>query len=301
MPGDLEAAANAVRARSAARLESPDWRPLTAPAAERPAVAAVDGSHAVLVDNGAVWVIAIRATAVHWPGTPLDVPMEVTAAGPDEAARILDQAYARHGLEAPQVHGAEGFAEALRRLREFEAVLEGMDAMPPGGLMLIDGALERLPKHATDLVERILEGAARRRVDVAAVAKKSRLDQDGIPLVPALRAAARKGSPPTWSVPVAGHSMAHVALLHPRAQHAFRVDATDEAILGDLLPLSRDAVYTGYPYPLALAHNAVAISRAQARNLLARLGDEVRRQGGESAWDLMVDFHDVLDSNAPRL
>ena len=95
--------------------------------------------------------------------------------------------------------------------------------------------------------------------------------------------------------------MAHVAQLHPRAAHAFRVDVTEEAALADLLPLSRDAVYTGYPYPLALAHNAVAISQRQTRNLLARLGDEVRKQGGEGAWELLADFHAILDSNAPRL
>ncbi|MGB1585674.1 MAG: DNA double-strand break repair nuclease NurA [Thermoplasmatota archaeon] len=302
-PEGLADAARIVQARSARSLSwKPTWLPLHMPNDERPEVAAVDGSHAVLVDNGAMWVVAVRATAVHWPGQPQDVSVEVTAVGPEDADAWLDGQYSRHGLEAPKVRGAEGFAEAVRRLREFEATLQGLEPMPAGALMLIDGALERLPRHATDLMDRILEAAQRRGIRVAAVAKKSRLDADGVPLVMSLKALAKQEcNHPTWAVPVPGHNMAHIAMLHGQANHAFRVDVTDPDILHDLLPLCRDAVYTGYPYPLALAHNAVAISHAQARNLLDRLGDEVRAQGGEAAWSLLGDFHDILDRNAPRL
>ena len=66
----------------------------------------------------------------------MEVPIQVTTAGPDDAAHLLQVAYGAHGLEAPPVHGAEPFAEALRRLREFEAVLEGMAAMPRGGTIV---------------------------------------------------------------------------------------------------------------------------------------------------------------------
>lgn len=298
----LQEAARIVQERSGRDLSFvPEWRALTRSQDERPAVAAVDGSHAVLVDTGAVWVVATRATAVRWPGAiHPEVPVQISAAGPEEGKELVAAQYQARGLEPPPVAGAESFAEALRSLAEFEATRDALANLPTGGLVLLDGALERLPKLAAALVERLLESAERHHVGLIGVAKRSRLESGGVPLVAALRRLGLDAMPEkAWAVPVPDHTMAHVALLHPRSKHAFRVDTTDPAALADLLPLCQDAVYTGYPYPLAVAHNAVAISGAAARNLRARLGDEVRLHGGD-AWHLVDDFHDVLDRNAPR-
>ena len=279
---------------------APAWQPLASSGRERPAVAAVDGSHAVLADNGAVWVVATRAAAVHWPGTHSEIPVAVTAAGPDEAQEHVDALCTERGVEAPVVRGAEAFAEALRTVAEHDAAGAAAAALPRDGLLLLDGALERLPRTATELAERVVERARQHGVAVAGVAKRSRLDADGVPLVPALRRAGLSACPDqAWAVAVPGYAMAHVALLHPQSQHAFRVDVTAPDVLADLLPLCRDAVYTGYPYPLAAAHNAVAIGGDLARRLRGHLGDAVRQRGPE-AWRLLADFHDVLDRNAPR-
>ncbi len=296
---DLEAAARLLEERSQAELSfTPHWMDLH-PTPERPAVAAVDGSHAVLADTGSVWIVATRAAAVQWPSPPQpETPITISATTPGDAQPMVDEAFGAHGLEPPKVRGAEAFAEAIRSLQEMEAALEALAALPDDGLLLLDGALERLPKLAQSVVEKILAG--RHHTPVVGVAKRSRLEIDGAPLVATLYRLGRRQRPDTaWAVPVPEYASAYVAHLHPAAKHAFRVDTTDAEALHDLLPLCRDAVYTGYPYPLAVAHNTVAISQAQARSLRSRLGDAVRHQGAE-AWHLLQDFHDILDHNAPR-
>src|SRR5687768_11619612 len=73
-------------ARHASRPLSwqPSFQPLVAVEGAGPSFAtpvlAVDGSHAVLADNGAVWVVAHRASALAWPGPAPPVDPVVTAA-----------------------------------------------------------------------------------------------------------------------------------------------------------------------------------------------------------------------------
>jgi hypothetical protein len=88
-----------------------------------------------------------------------------------------------------------------------------------------------------------------------------------------------------------------MARLHPRSRHTFRIDGTPEDC-ARLVPLARDAVYVGYPYPLAKAHNAVALTAAHIAELRAHLEAELRRQG-KGATLLADDFHAVLDRSVP--
>jgi hypothetical protein len=248
-------------------------------------VAAVDGSHAVLVDNGAVWVAAVRAAATPWPGAPrAEVPVRLVAAaaadGPDQVAR----AYEAAGLLAPTVRNAEAWAEAHRALAELDAAHAALDALPTGGLLLMDGALHQLPRGPQQAADRLLAQAGTRGVRVLGVAKRSGLLD---PADPALAAAPRSA----WRLRLADGI--HACRLHGAAPHVFRVDG-DAADLGRLLPLSRDAVYAGYPYPLALAHNRVAIAQAHARELAAALDARLRSAGALRA---IADFHEVLDRN----
>ncbi|MEA3136941.1 MAG: hypothetical protein QOC71_1222, partial [Thermoplasmata archaeon] len=107
--------------------------------------------------------------------------------------------------------------------------------------------------------------------------------------------AAARGVAGPWSVEA--EPGVHVAKLHRASQHAFRIDA-DADVLPLLASLSNDAAYTGYPYPLAVAHNRVALTGAHVRDLKARLDLELRRKGAVAAG-LARDFHAVLDANVP--
>ena len=295
MPGLREAALSLASVSSPAGLPPFRFVPLRAPTGPPEPCVAVDGSHAVLVDNGAFWIVATRAAAVTWPGPPpLEQEATVAAVTPSTAQERLDGAYAAWGLEAPAARSAETFAQGLRALQETDAAIRALQSMPAGGLLLVDGALGDLPPGPQALADRICAAATRASVTALGVSKRSALARDGIPLVSSLQA---QGPPGAWAVAVEDGTF--VARLHAAAQHAFRIDAPDLAAVARLLPYCRDAVYTGYPYPLALAHNAVALTNAHARDLRTRLREEVRRAGGAVAGELLKDFHETLDRNVP--
>jgi hypothetical protein len=265
--------------------------------ASAPACIAVDGSSAVLVDNGAAWVVAFRAVAVAWPGPAFPDPEpQVVASLPGEAQATVDRAYGRVGLEGPAIRSAEGFAEALRAVAELEAALAAVAAAAPGTLLLVDGALDGLPPGPAALSARLVEAAHAGGLRIAGVAKRSGIEGSGLPLVPSLLAeAAAQGVEGPWAVEALPG--VHVAKLHRSAQHAFRVDAAAD-VLPRLVALSNDAAYVGYPYPLAVAHNRVALTGAHVRELKARLDLELLRKGVGAAG-LARDFHAVLDANVP--
>jgi hypothetical protein len=295
----LEGAAELLAQRAARPLQPVEFRPIhsippvhpTAGAHEPLRCLAVDGSSAVLVDNGTAWVVAIRAAAVAWPGPqePEPAPL-VVASLPAEAQAAVDLAYARVGLEGPAVRSADAFAEALRGVAELEATLAAVAKAPPRTLLLVDGALHGLPPTAAALAARVVEAARARGLRIAGVSKRSGIEGSGLPLVPSLMAdAAARGVAGPWSVEA--EPGVHVAKLHRASQHAFRIDADADV-------LSNDAAYTGYPYPLAVAHNRVALTGAHVRDLKARLDLELRRKGAAAAG-LARDFHAVLDANVP--
>lgn len=266
----------------------PDYQPIEP---SSPAKAcAVDGSHAILVDNGAAWVVAVRADFVTWPGRPVETPPKVYAATPAEAQASVAARYEAHGLPTPNVLSCEQFAEAHRDISELEAVLAALRTKPD--LLLVDGALEHVSKSAQPLADHIKIRAQEAGVPVVGVSKRSRLHDDGLPLVTALMRADPGG---TWSVPVPDYQDTVVAKLHPRAPHAFRIDGDPAPVV----PLCKDAVYLGYPYPLALAHNHVCITATEAHQLRAQLVSEVQLHAGPTAYKLLADFHETLDRNVP--
>lgn len=288
----------------AQRVGSPrqpvEFRPV-AVAPEPPRCVAVDGSSAVLVDNGTAWVVAFRAAPVAWPGDLQPEPQpNVVACNPSEAQALVDARFARVGLPEPAVRSADALADALRSLAELEEALAAVAQMPPRSLLLVDGALVGLPPTPAAIAARLAEACRQRGVRLAGVAKRSGIERGDLPLIPALIAqATARGVAGPWSVEA--EPGVHIAKLHAAAQHAFRIDdggaGSDAA---DLLPLlaalARDAVYTGYPYPLAVAHNRVALTGPHVRELKAGLDLELRKRGAASAG---ADFHAVLDANVP--
>lgn len=292
----LQAAADLLAQRAARPPRPVEFRPF-APANSVPPCAAVDGSSAVLVDSGSAWVAAYRAASVPWPGrTPAEPVPQVAATLPAEAQARVDAEYAREGLPSPAVRTADAFADALRSLAEHQAAIASVQSLPAGGLLLLDGALRGLPAEADAVMARLAEACRTRGVRIAGVAKRSGIEGSGIPLVPALLAeAATRGIGGPWAVEA--EPGVHVAKLHRAGAHAFRVDG-DAGLLPVLAALSDDAVYAGYPYPLAKAHNLVALTGAHVRDLQARLDLELLRRGTAAAG-LARDFHAVLDANVP--
>ncbi len=254
-----------------------------------PPVHAVDGSHAVLVDNGAAWVVAVRATAVGPGRASPDLHIHATAASNGEvhAHGLADE----RGLERPSIRSADAWAAYLRDLAELDAATAALAAMDEGSLLLVDGALTGMPAAAQCIADRLLDRATARGIHIAGISKRSALaDGDG-PLLPRLhRDAMGKGVAPAWT----SLNGCIAAVLHPSANHAFRVDGSS-AVLPWLAALSNDAVYAGYPYPLAKAHNAVAIRHSEARRIM----EHVHRGMGDAAW-MLDDFHAVLDRNVAR-
>jgi hypothetical protein len=292
----LAHAADLLALRVASPSQPVEFRPI-AVAPEPPRCVAVDGSSAVLVDNGTAWVVATRAVAVPWPGPgPAGEPRPgVVATLPSGAQALADARFARLGLEGPAVHSADGLADALRTAAELEAALTAVADLPPRGLLLMDGALDGLPPGPAAVAARLREACRARGVRIAGIAKRSGIERGSLPLIPALIAqATARGIAGPWSVEA--EPGVHIAKLHAAAQHAFRIDAPAD-VLPELAALARDAVYTGYPYPLAVAHNLVALTGAHVRELNARLDLELRRRAGTS--DAIKDFHAVLDANVP--
>lgn len=296
--GPFDEAARLLAQRSRRRLSfAPDFHAL-APTEPRGDVIAVDGSHAVLVDNGSVWVVAVRAAAVPW-GRPswIAPPPQVHAATPATADDVLAERYAALGIAPPPARTALGFAEALREAAEIEQTLGAIAAARRDDIVLIDGALEALPPGPQAAAGVMLAAAQRDDAPaLVAVAKRSGIEAAGVFVVPALHAAGPEGA---WSTQLPGYSMVHVARLHAASRFAFRVDTTTPGRLPELAWLARDAVYLGYPYPLARAHNAVVITAGHARSLRTHLVDAVRLAGGAEAYRLLEDFHATLDVNTP--
>ncbi|MEK6975317.1 MAG: DNA double-strand break repair nuclease NurA [Candidatus Thermoplasmatota archaeon] len=261
------------------------WRPAFHPLVEAPTadpgVIAVDGSNAVLADNGAVWVVAHRATALAWPGPAAPIDAVITAATPADAARMIGR----------PVAGADAFGAALRERAEARALRDAIAAAPAGLLVLADGALRGLPPDAQGEMDAARRLAADRSVTLVGVSKRSGLERDGVALVPALHAA---GPPGRWAAAV-GEGV-WVARLHAAAPCAFRIDADDVADVARLVDLARDAAYVGYPYPLAKAHNQVAFTAGAVAELKGGLERALRKSGG-AALAAVADFHDTLDRN----
>lgn len=286
---DFRQATELLKAQAGAQLSyDPIFTPLTGQTAQ--SYAAVDGSHAILVDNGAAWIVAVRADFITWPGRPIEKEATIFAASPKEAERQVSLRYEAHGLPPPRVLSCDQFAEAHRELSELEAALSALRTKPD--ILLVDGALEHLSYSAQPLADHLLVRAAEVGVSVTGVAKGSRLDDDGLPLVKALM---DRGPDGAWKSQVPDYETVTVCKLHPRAPFAFRVDGNPEP----LLPVSKDAVYLGYPYPLAVAHNHVCITGTEANMLRSQLVQEASMEAGPSAYKLLEDFHETLDRNVP--
>ena len=272
-------------------------------------IAAVDGSSRTLLDGGTFVVVALRAGRVVVRDAEevleREAPLEVRLLEADTFADEWSECYreATGRLPSEQPPDLQAALEWLRELAETEAALAALEALAiagaPGSLLLLDGALTSPHAPACDALRLVLDRADAAGVTVAAVAKRSSLTRDGAPVLPALMRDSPDGC---WRTALdcdcLGKSGA--VRLNPASEWAFRLDVAGGdygTVAASLVALARDAVYPGYPWPLAQAHNLVLIDGDLTDALRQALQGAALEQGlAPGAWDVLFsDYHEVLD------
>ncbi len=272
-------------------------------------VAAVDGSSRMLLDGGAFAVVALRAGRVVVRDAEevleREAPLEVRLLEADTFADKWSECYreATGRLPSEQPPDLQAALEWLRELAETEAALAALEALAiagaPGSLLLLDGALTSPHAPARDALRLVLDRADAAGVTVAAVAKRSSLARDGAPVLPALMRDSPDGCWRT-ALDCDGLGKSGAVRLNPASEWAFRLDVAGGdygTVAASLVALARDAVYPGYPWPLAQAHNLVLIDGDLTDALRQALQGAALEQGlAPGAWDVLFsDYHEVLD------
>ena len=272
-------------------------------------VAAVDGSSRMLLDGGAFAVVALRAGRVVVRDAEevleREAPLEVRLLEADTFADEWSERYRETTgrLPSEQPPDLQAALEWLRELAETEAALAALEALAiagaPGSLLLLDGALTSPHAPARDALRLVLDRADAAGVTVAAVAKRSSLARDGAPVLPALMRDSPDGC---WRTALDCDSLGKsgAVRLNPASEWAFRLDVAGGdygTVAASLVALARDAVYPGYPWPLAQAHNLVLIDGDLTDALRQALQGAALEQGlAPGAWDVLFsDYHEVLD------
>ncbi|PKQ27796.1 MAG: hypothetical protein CVT63_06115 [Candidatus Anoxymicrobium japonicum] len=290
-------------------------------------VAAVDGGSATLLDAGPFLVGARRTGYVVTDSAcnTLFGPKTKTVVETftlKEGGLTYRKAFAKAcGREPGKGYvELEKINERLRELEELTAAKEAVLSLDEGDLLLIDGALGGDASKPDALFAELCESASSRKVHIAGVSKSSNLNIGGFPLTRYVERLGRKWLPGrAWFAEITkkgdgtrgegalSHQFGpiYVAKLDGLSYDAFRIDisagggADAGEVFGKLARLCDDAAYPGYPYPLALAHNAVAFEPDD----LSELRSVVQR--GAMEWGLLQDgwdelfcgFHDILDMN----
>lgn len=274
--------------------------------AAAPQALAIDGSSVILAQSGSILLTAHRAAAVGPGRAPRVTPARVHVLDARDASIPVAEALARVGAPPcpPGILPGEAALHALRQLAEHALALDLVETLDRGAVLLLDGALQMRPPVL--LLDRVLERAAARGVDVVGVCKSTNLLVGDAPALAACLVAARAFPSPTWSAEVAAppnvRGRTFLARLSSAEPRAFRFDvaASDgdpQRVLSGLAALAGHPGYPGYPSPLAMAHHAAVLTDDDRRALLAEVEDESRARGlREDAWRAaFVDYHDVLE------
>jgi hypothetical protein len=286
-------------------------------------VAAVDGSHAMLLDAGCISVAVLRAAACGFSAGARRfrsvTPFRLVTLGREDSDGSFSGLYRECFGTEPEAtvrdDEPEKAAAVMRDTLEYRAALEAAGRLARGDLLLLDGALRVTHASHEPVLLNLIRTCAKRGIHLCAVTKRTAITWGGgLPLVPAALALAEAHSvTPPWVLRVGEegldvtpyrqwrHGVPCVTALHPRSSLAFKIevpaptgDDALEAMVSRLAGWSDDGRVTGYPYPLLDAHRTARIpadALVRARNdLLAgvgRAGLDPRR-----FHDLFGDIHD---------
>lgn len=283
-----------------------------------PQVAAVDGGQSVLADVGSCGLVAIRAGYTlrdandeFTDHVPYDTLHEVVRRRADASWQDLVAIYedARH-LSGPNLQGPHwlrSWCEAERSLAEFDAIRRALARLQPGDLLLLDGSLD-FEAAGTGVLPALLSATRRRGVQLAAVTKDTSLSLSGaFPFTLEIEEeAARRRLTTAFAVDLTrplgrGGDFRTFAVRWERHSGVYRVDlalSEDGApldVLGEIMNLSNDVCFPGYPYPLARIHHRVAFEAGEAGDLRRRLETIVaERRGSLFSMRLFGRGRDIL-------
>jgi hypothetical protein len=289
-------------------------------------VSAVDGSNAMVLDGGSVAIAAIRAARATFTGNEpagrAATPLTLVTIGPGHRNADFDELFREcfgdlphKGLDNADPERASGI---LRDTLEYWVALKTAEGLPPGSLLLLDGALRVSSQNHEPVLASIVSTAAQRGVLLAAVAKRTRATWGGgHPLLPALAGlVAEYGITGPWWTRVDPHLIDHteyhqgrhgeifVASLHPAVSRPLKMElpkGTDDravaATMQALAACAGDGRIPGYPYPLLDAHRTVAITEELVDQVQQDLRAGLTKQGIQHRRfeDLFGDLHDEFE------
>jgi hypothetical protein len=250
------------------------------PTAQAPThAAAVDGSSAILCDCGGLAIEALRVATAWTRHRRVEVEIG------DSVIRLRE------------LSGESPTLEDARETGEAAAALSALQALPAGGVLLLDGTVS--PGLAGALSQRGRE----RRVAVACVAKTTAEVRGGLPLFAAARRAARRARAAIpWATAIGPDDDRFAVRLSAAQDRLFlvRLLSGDRSTLGAMAALGNNPGMPGYPYLLALAHQRAAISEEEQNDMVQTILAEAQRDGldAEELELAFHDYHEELDLGA---
>jgi len=285
-------------------------------------VSAIDGSNAMVLEGGSVAIAAIRAARTTFAGNERAgrsvTPLTLVTIGPGHRNQDFDELFRecfgsppKKGLDNADPERASGI---LRDTLEYWVAHRTAATLPPGALMLIDGALRVSSQNHEPVLADIIHTAQERGLLLAAVAKRTRATWGGgHPLLPALAGlVAQLDIAGAWWTAIDEHLLDHaeyrqgrhgkiyVASLHPRYSRPLKIElpketdeATAAATFRALAAYADDGRIPGYPYPLLDAHRTVVIDEPLVQQIQQDVKAGLSRQGirNRTFEELFGDLH----------
>jgi hypothetical protein len=211
--------------------------------------------------------------------------------------------------------------QLARAVEEWQQVRALLDELKPGDYILRDGPLSADIRVPPGLVDGILKEAAAREIHVIGIVKRSSIPVGPpqlMPIVPAIQKLGAAEFPTSsWYSPLPpdiseaskypyNFGESYIVQYHPLSQFVFLTDTNiydkipPKQVFEQLGAICSDPVYIGYPYPLALIHNQVVLTRAKAEDIRNNLQSKAFEANtiSVSDWEaLFKNFHDILDIN----
>jgi hypothetical protein len=211
--------------------------------------------------------------------------------------------------------------QLIRTVSEWKQVVMLLDELESGDYILRDGPLRADIRMPAGLVEGILQTAAEKGIHIVGVVKRSTIPAGAgllMPIVPAVQKLGTLEIPEScWYTPlpldgvdssrdIYHFGRTYIVQYNPLSQFVFQTDinkfdaVTPDEVFSKIAGLCNDPTYIGYPYPLALIHNEVVLTRTMIEDIKYDLQGEVLRSNTLSYqdWELLFnDFHEILDIN----
>jgi len=292
---------------------------------------AIDGSNMVILDWSVARANHIRAGYVVYRGrqwlktvtTFDDIFLADTKSYQEQFLRYLRAAFGldRFRLDETEL---ERLSTYFRELQEYLALSLALQEAKEGDLVLYDGGFALWKDRPFgQVLELIFERAAKKGVDLISVSKSSTFSWGQGISRPFLQHTGRLGRHyvpgRSWYLDLSGKRLEpnpspekwagriYVAMFHPLAERAFRVDVPPYLVgrVGSVLAhaacYSGSAESLGYPHALFRAHHELKINQEEGHLLRLRLLDALGTSGlSEEEVRGSLDYHEILDMSPRR-